>query len=68
MFLQMESKCHHGRVCLYDTVKELGWNVHISTHRVKEVIEKVLSVWKEVPKCEPEDEECVDCGLWEFKD
>ncbi|CAG8467251.1 7810_t:CDS:2 [Ambispora gerdemannii] len=61
----MESKCHTGKVCLYDAIKELGWKLDIRTHRVKDVIEKVLSVWEKVPTCEPE-KDCVDCGWWEF--
>lgn len=38
----MESKCHTGQTILYDTVTVKGWSVDIRTHRIGEVINKVL--------------------------
>ncbi|KAG9296016.1 hypothetical protein G9A89_011868 [Geosiphon pyriformis] len=63
----LETKCHAGKVCLYDSVKEFGWKPDVRTHRARDVIEKVLKVWSGVPVCRPEVD-CVDCGLWEFVD
>ncbi|TXT10915.1 hypothetical protein VHUM_01666 [Vanrija humicola] len=39
----LESKCHVGQTILYDTVTVKGWSVDIRTHRISEVISKVLS-------------------------
>ncbi|RKP10225.1 alpha beta-hydrolase [Thamnocephalis sphaerospora] len=61
----MESKCHSGRACVYDVVAEWGWRMDSRTHRITDVIEKVIKPWKDVPQCVPE-EGCVDCGLWEM--
>ncbi|KAL4964169.1 triglyceride lipase ATG15 [Aspergillus stella-maris] len=61
----MESACHTGNMCVYDTVGDKGWRVAIGTHRIKAVISDVLEVYDDVPQCAPE-EECYDCELWKF--
>ncbi|CAG8603810.1 4448_t:CDS:2, partial [Ambispora leptoticha] len=63
----MESKCHTGKVCLYDVVERLGWKLDIRTHRAKDVIEKVLTIWDGVPECKPE-ENCEDCYFLDTSD
>lgn len=60
-----ESKCHSGRRCTYDTVKDKGWRVNINNHRINYVIENVLEVYDEVPEC-VEDFDCRDCLDWKF--
>ncbi|OMJ26821.1 putative lipase ATG15 [Smittium culicis] len=65
----MESKCHLGNKCVFDTVKYLNWNSDIRTHRIVQVIYGVLEPWGnknlEMPKCQPLTE-CKDCGQWIF--
>ncbi|KAJ5953623.1 lipase atg15 [Penicillium verhagenii] len=61
----MESACHTGQMCTYDTVADKGWRVGIGTHKIKNVIADVLEVYDDVPPCIPE-EECYDCVLWKF--
>lgn len=39
----LESQCHTGQTILYDTVTVKGWSVDVRTHRIGEVISKVLS-------------------------
>lgn len=39
----MESICHTGRTILYDTVTVKGWSVDVRTHRIGEIINKVLA-------------------------
>lgn len=39
----LESKCHSGQTILYDTVTVKGWSVDVRTHRITEVINKVLA-------------------------
>lgn len=39
----LESKCHTGETILYDTVTVKGWSVDVRTHRISEVINRVLA-------------------------
>ncbi|CRG86785.1 hypothetical protein PISL3812_03797 [Talaromyces islandicus] len=61
----LESACHAGSMCVYDTVEDKGWRVGIGTHRIKSVIKDVLKAYDEVPPCVPEVE-CYDCQLWKY--
>ncbi|KAL4903616.1 putative lipase atg15 [Aspergillus multicolor] len=61
----MESACHTGQMCVYDTVADKGWRVALGTHRIRAVISDVIEVYDDVPNCAPE-EECYDCELWKF--
>jgi len=53
----MESVCHTGRECVYDTVKDLGWRPGVGYHRIAYVIPNVLEAYDKVATCEP----VVDC-------
>ncbi|EEH45049.1 triglyceride lipase ATG15 [Paracoccidioides brasiliensis Pb18] len=61
----LESSCHTGQLCTYDTVEDLGWRVGIGTHRIRAVIADVLEKYDTVPECAPFPE-CVDCNNWKF--
>jgi lipase ATG15 len=61
----MQSVCHTGATCVYDTVGDLGWRVGAGTHRINAVIKDVLEKYEEAAKCVPL-KECVDCFNWEF--
>ncbi|CAO3610130.1 unnamed protein product [Cunninghamella blakesleeana] len=65
----LETRCHAGKVCVWDTVNDKGWGVDIRYHRIGDVIEKVLKKPDEfpLPRCKPQ-QGCVDCGLWKFID
>ncbi|KAI8082172.1 Alpha/Beta hydrolase protein [Thamnidium elegans] len=65
----METRCHTGKVCVWDTVKDNGWRVDIRSHRVRDVIDSILMKPDDfpLPNCEAE-KDCQDCGLWEFYD
>lgn len=65
----MESRCHTGKVCVWDTVNNNGWRVDIRSHRVRDVIENILKNPEDfpLPNCMHE-EDCEDCGLWEYYD
>lgn len=65
----METRCHTGKVCVWDTVNDNGWKVDIRSHRVRDVIENILKKPEDfpLPNCVP-DEDCEDCGLWEYYD
>lgn len=61
----MESSCHTGKRCQYDTVKDLGWHVNVRTHSILTVISDVLERYDETPACES-DLDCVDCSNWKL--
>lgn len=61
----MESACHTGQVCTYDTVADKGWRVGLGTHKIENVISDVILKYDTVPSCVAE-EECYDCELWKF--
>lgn len=65
----METRCHTGKVCVWDTVNDKGWRVDIRSHRVGDVIENILLKPEEFPMpiCE-EETDCEDCGLWQYFD
>ncbi|KAL8674130.1 MAG: hypothetical protein Q9168_001467 [Polycauliona sp. 1 TL-2023] len=61
----METQCHTGKVCIYDTVKDKSWRVSISWHSIRSVIKDVLRAYDDVAVCD-EDTECVDCYNWNY--
>ncbi|KAF1842602.1 autophagy related lipase Atg15 [Cucurbitaria berberidis CBS 394.84] len=61
----MQSVCHTGQKCVYDTVKDLGWRVGIGTHKIVEVIRDVILKYDQPAKCEPYLN-CTDCYTWEY--
>lgn len=63
----MESICHTGYKCVYDTVNELGWHVNLLNHRLKTVIDNVLTDRNTTAECVMV-EGCIDCFDWEFVD
>ncbi|KAJ1672858.1 putative lipase atg15 [Spiromyces aspiralis] len=68
----MESSCHLGQQCVFDTVRLKDWRLDIRHHRINEVIYLMLEPWgltnldEKWPKCLAESDECEDCGLWSF--
>ncbi|ORZ17226.1 Alpha/Beta hydrolase protein [Absidia repens] len=66
----MESRCHTGNLCVWDTVKNYGWRVDALTHRIKNVINEILNRKNNVlplPECKKETR-CQDCEMWTFTD
>ncbi|KAL1952538.1 hypothetical protein VTO42DRAFT_5071 [Malbranchea cinnamomea] len=61
----LESLCHTGQRCVYDTVEDLGWRVGIGTHRILSVISDVIERYDTVPSCKAE-KDCLDCINWKF--
>ena len=59
----LESNCHTGMECVYDVVGDLGWGVHIWSHRITTVIESIIQQYDTVPECKFTPE-CQDCPLW----
>ncbi|CAM0137634.1 unnamed protein product [Umbelopsis sp. WA50703] len=66
----IETRCHVGRTCVWDTVGQNGWRVDIQAHRISVVIDDILMKDESeypMPECEFE-RDCVDCPLWNFVD
>ncbi|KAL8835544.1 MAG: hypothetical protein Q9170_003277 [Blastenia crenularia] len=61
----METQCHTGNVCIYDTVKDKNWRVSISWHKIRSVITDVFLAYDALPEC-IQDTECVDCYNWKY--
>lgn len=61
----METQCHTGQTCIYDTVEDKGWRVGIGNHKIIGVIKSVIEAYDDVPPCEA-DTECIDCFNWKF--
>ncbi|KAG0047447.1 putative lipase atg15 [Gryganskiella cystojenkinii] len=67
----LETKCHVGRFCNYDTMAELGWRQNIQAHTILTFI-NVVENWpnmtkgrETVPECTIQDV-CDDCAQWEY--
>ncbi|KAL8818406.1 MAG: hypothetical protein Q9223_002960 [Gallowayella weberi] len=63
----METQCHTGNVCIYDTVQDKNWRVSISWHSIRSVIKDVFRAYDTVAEC-VQDTECVDCYNWNYFD
>ncbi|KAF1837073.1 autophagy related lipase Atg15 [Decorospora gaudefroyi] len=61
----MQSVCHTGQKCVYDTVKDFGWRMGIGTHKIVEVIRDVILKYDAPAKCEPYVN-CTDCYTWDY--
>ncbi|KAK3332480.1 Alpha/Beta hydrolase protein [Cercophora scortea] len=61
----LESACHTGQECVYDTVGDKGWRVGIGTHKIRSVIHDVIMKYDTVPECKFTPE-CRDCGNWKM--
>lgn len=61
----MQSVCHSGMTCSYDTVKDFGWRVGAGNHRVKVVIHDVIEKYSQPAACAPV-KNCTDCYNWKY--
>ncbi|KAI0455495.1 Alpha/Beta hydrolase protein [Xylaria acuta] len=61
----LETACHAGYECTYDTVTEKGWRVGIGTHKIRSVINDVIKKYDTVPECQYTPE-CRDCAYWKM--
>lgn len=64
----LETRCHTGLECVYDTVRDKGWRVNLATHRMKNVIRDVILTYDTPPQCIAGEDDCDDCYQWEFVD
>ncbi|KAK9249209.1 Alpha/Beta hydrolase protein [Lipomyces tetrasporus] len=60
----METQCHAGLECIYDTVNDKRWHISISNHRIRPIIDMMLS-YNTTPECVAPTN-CQDCYDWTF--
>ncbi|CAO3599825.1 unnamed protein product [Absidia cylindrospora] len=65
----IETRCHSGKACVWDTVNEHGWKVDVRSHQIGNVIDKILLDPENfpLPRC-MEQQDCIDCALWKYPD
>ncbi|CAB4442153.1 unnamed protein product [Rhizophagus irregularis] len=67
----METKCHTGLSCVYDTKSKLGWKSDIRSHGIVPFIE-VIDNWNDITNGKDDvascinEENCKDCQHWNF--
>lgn len=62
----IETKCHIGNVCEYDVINKLNIRESIFTHKIKYVIDNVITQWNDtLPSCEIK-KECQECLKWNY--
>lgn len=61
----LQSVCHSGYKCVYDTVADLGWRIGIGNHKILNVIHDVIEHYDVPAKCE-QYINCTDCYPWQF--
>ncbi|KAI0392570.1 Alpha/Beta hydrolase protein [Xylariaceae sp. FL0594] len=61
----LETACHAGFECTYDTVADKGWRVGLGTHKIRSVINDVIKKYDTVPECKYTPE-CRDCASWKM--
>lgn len=61
----VETKCHTGKVCVYDTIKDFGWRQSVANHRIRTVIREVLEAYDDVAECVT-PLPCTDCEEWVY--
>lgn len=61
----LETACHTGFECVYDTVGDYGWRVGIGTHKIRSVINDVIRKYDDVPACRFTPD-CRDCANWKM--
>ncbi|KAI1167427.1 Alpha/Beta hydrolase protein [Nemania serpens] len=61
----LETACHAGYECTYDTVGDHGWRVGVGTHKIRAVINDVIKKYDTVPECKYTPE-CRDCAYWKM--
>ncbi len=61
----LETVCHTGQECTYDTVRDLGWRVATGTHRIELVIQDVIEKYNSTPQCRT-NKDCTDCFNWKY--
>ncbi|KAK9321423.1 Alpha/Beta hydrolase protein [Lipomyces orientalis] len=60
----MESQCHSGLECVYDTVNDKDYEMSLTYHRIEKVIEIIDEYDKPAACSRPMS--CQDCYLWNF--
>lgn len=61
----IETKCHIGKVCEYDSINKLNISESIFTHKLTYVLDNIIPKWEnDFPECKIK--KCNDCEDWEY--
>ncbi|KAF1991113.1 alpha/beta-hydrolase, partial [Aulographum hederae CBS 113979] len=63
--LSMQSYCHTGSKCIYNTTFDLNWSQWVGHHRISDFIPNVIEYYNETAKCE-QVVDCQDCFNWKY--
>jgi lipase ATG15 len=62
----INTKCHVGKTCLYDSRKKLSISESLLNHRIEYVINTIIPKWEnDFPNCTFESS-CIDCESWNY--
>jgi lipase ATG15 len=62
----LETRCHIGYVCEYDSIKKLGIDESIFTHKIKYVRQNIIPFWNgTLPVCKLTPS-CKECENWTY--
>lgn len=62
----VDTKCHVGNTCSFNTKEKLGYSESILRHRIDYVINNIIPNWEtDFPEC-LKLEDCVDCQEWSY--
>jgi lipase ATG15 len=60
----VNTKCHSGYTCLYDSKNKLGLGESLLNHRIEYVTKHIVPNWEnDMPEC-VQDENCKECEDW----
>lgn len=62
----IDTRCHTGYTCLYDSKSKLGYTESILNHRIEYIIKNVIPKWEiDPPECNI-NTDCIECEFWEY--
>lgn len=62
----IDTKCHIGKVCEFDSINKLNISESIFTHKLDYVIKNIIPYWEnDFPTCEIKND-CIDCDDWTY--
>ncbi|KAK9468503.1 Alpha/Beta hydrolase protein [Lipomyces arxii] len=61
----METQCHSGRECIYDTVHDKDYSMSLIYHQIESFID-IIEEYDSVAPCF-ESVNCLDCYLWDYE-
>jgi len=62
----INTKCHSGYTCMYDSREKMGLSESILNHRIEYITKNIIPNWEnDMPEC-IKDYNCTDCETWQY--